>query len=175
VRLDNDGITNYDMITINNLEVNATWQYSINGSDFINGTGSNFRLTNGTYEANAIQIRQTDAVGNVSDISKNIARIIVDNTNPIFDSQPTTIDTHINTPITTTVYDAQATNLNGGNADEGITYKIKGTNADKFSITTDTGILTYKAIQTSVHNDTVTIVATDVAGNKEFLHLHCHH
>jgi hypothetical protein len=46
------------------------------------------------------------------------------------------------------------------------TYKIKGTNADKFSITTDTGILTYKAIQTSVHNDTVTIVATDVAGNK---------
>jgi hypothetical protein len=31
----------------------------------------------------------------------------------------------------------------------------------------DTGILTYKAIQTSVHdNDTVTIVATDVAGNK---------
>jgi hypothetical protein len=33
--------------------------------------------------ANAIQVRQTDAVGNVSDISKNIARIIVDNTNPI--------------------------------------------------------------------------------------------
>jgi hypothetical protein len=48
---------------------------------------------------------------------------------------------HLNTPITTTVYDAQATNLNGGNADEGITYRIKGTNADKFAITTDTGIL----------------------------------
>jgi hypothetical protein len=45
---------------------------------------------------------------------------------------PTSAD--VNTPITTTVYDAQATNLNGGNADEGITYKIKGTNADKFSI-----------------------------------------
>ncbi|CAC9575971.1 hypothetical protein formerly called flagellar hook-length control protein FliK, partial [uncultured Gammaproteobacteria bacterium] len=44
---------------------------------------------------------------------------------------------------------------------------MKGTNADKFSITTDTGILTYKTIQTSVHdNDTVTIVATDVAGNE---------
>jgi hypothetical protein len=49
-------------------------------------------------------------------------------------------------------------------ADEGITYRIKGTNVDKFAITDDTGILTYKAIQTSVHNDTVTIVATDVAG-----------
>jgi hypothetical protein len=42
--------------------------------------------------------------------------------------------------------------LSSGNADEGITYSIKGTNADKFLIT-DTGILTYKAIQTSVHND----------------------
>jgi hypothetical protein len=41
-----------------------------------------------------------------------------------------------------------------------------GTDADKFSITTDTGILTYTEKQTSVHNDTVTIVATDVAGNK---------
>jgi hypothetical protein len=30
----------------------------------------------------------------------------------------------------------------------------------------NTGILTYKAIQTSVHNDTVTIVATDAAGNE---------
>jgi hypothetical protein len=41
------------------------------------------------------------------------------------------------------------------------------TNADKFSITTNTGILTYAEKQTSAHNnDTVTIVATDVAGNK---------
>jgi hypothetical protein len=42
----------------------------------------------------------------------------------------------------------------GGTADEGITYSIKGTNADKFSITAGTGILTYKTIQTSVHDDT---------------------
>jgi hypothetical protein len=58
-------------------------------------------------------------------------------------------------------------NLHDGIADEDITYSIEGTNADKFSITTDSGILTYKAIQTLVHdNDTVTIVATDVSGNK---------
>jgi hypothetical protein len=166
--LNNDGITSNGVITINNLEVGATWQYSISGDNgFTNGTGNSFTLANNTtYEANAIQIRQTDMAGNVSDISKNIARIVVDNTDPTFDLQPTEINADVNTPITTTVYDAQATNLNGGNADEGITYKIKGTNADKFSITTDTGILTYKAIQTSVHNDTVTIVATDVAGNK---------
>jgi hypothetical protein len=50
------------------------------------------------------------------------------------------------TPLLTTVYDAQVTNLHDGIADEDITYSIEGTNADKFSITTDTGILTYKAI-----------------------------
>jgi hypothetical protein len=64
----------------------------------------------------------------------------------------------LNLPITTTVYDAQVTNLNGGTADEGIAYSIKGTNADKFSITAGTGILTYKTIQTSVHDDTITIL-----------------
>ncbi|CAC9614823.1 hypothetical protein [uncultured Gammaproteobacteria bacterium] len=168
---DNDGITNNGMITINNLEVNATWQYSINGNDFINGTGNNFTLTNATYEVNAIQIRQTDAVGNVSDISKNTLRIIVDTTDPIFDQQPTTVITYVNAPITTTVYDAQVTNLNGGTADEGITYRIKGANVSKFSITAGTGILTYKTIQLSVHDndevaDTVAIVATDIAGNE---------
>jgi hypothetical protein len=99
----------------------------------------------------AIQVRQTDAVGNVSDRGKNTLRIVVDNTGPIFDSQPTTVNVNANAPITTTVYDAQVTNLNGGNADKGITYSIKGTNADKFSITTDTGILTYKTIQATVH------------------------
>jgi hypothetical protein len=65
---------------------------------------------------------------------------------PMFNLQPTEVNVNVNAPITTTVYDAQATNLNGGNADEGITYSIKGTNADKFSITTATGILTYKPL-----------------------------
>jgi hypothetical protein len=167
--LDNDGITNNSVITVSGLEVGATWQYSISDDNgFVDGTGSNFTLANNTsYEINAIQIKQTDAVGNVSDIGKNTLRIVVDNTDPIFNLQPTAINVDVDTPITTTVYDAQATNLNGGNADEGITYRIKGANADKFAITTDTGILTYKTIQASAHdNDAVTIVATDVAGNE---------
>ena len=88
--LNNDGITNNGVITINNLEVNATWQYSISGDNgFVDGTGSSFTLANNTiYVANAIQVRQTDAAGNVSDIGKNALRIVVDNTGPIFDQQP---------------------------------------------------------------------------------------
>jgi hypothetical protein len=166
--LDNDGVTSNGLITVNGLEAGATWQYSISGDDgFVDGTGSSFTLAdNATYAVNAIQIKQTDVVGNVSDISKNTLRIIVDNTNPIFDQQTIAVDAYVNAPIATTVYDAQVTNLNDGTVDEGITYSIEGTNTNKFSITTDTGILTYKTIQTSVHDDTITIVATDVAGNK---------
>ncbi|CAC9599176.1 hypothetical protein formerly called flagellar hook-length control protein FliK [uncultured Gammaproteobacteria bacterium] len=160
----NDGVTNDNAITVNGLKEGETWEYSINsGGTFISGTGRSFTLSDGTYSINTIQIRRTDDVSNVS---KNTSPIVIDTTDPIFDSQPTTVDTHVNAPIATTVYDAQVTNLSSGNADEGITYSIKGTNVDKFSITTDTGILTYKTIQTSVHNDTVTIVATDVAGNE---------
>jgi hypothetical protein len=55
-----------------------------------------------------------DMAGNVSDISKNIARIVVDNTGSMFNLQPTEVNVNVNAPITTTVYDAQATNLNGG-------------------------------------------------------------
>jgi hypothetical protein len=66
---------------------------------------------NTTYEANAIQIRQTSAAGNISDIGKNTLRIVIDNTNPIFDLQSaTTVNARVNSPITTTVYDAQVKN-----------------------------------------------------------------
>ncbi len=162
--LNNDGVTNDNTITVNGLKEGETWRYSIDsGNNFIPGTGRSFTLNDGTYGINTIQIKRT---GDVSDISKNTSPIVIDTTDPIFDLQPTTVDIRVNAPIATTVYDAQVTNLSSGNADEGITYSIKGTNADKFLIT-DTGILTYKAIQTSVHNDdTVTIVATDIAGNE---------
>jgi hypothetical protein len=69
---------------------------------FTNGINSSFTLNEGTYEANAIQIRQIDAVGNVSDISKITSPIIVDTTDTIFDQQqPITANIFPNTPITT--------------------------------------------------------------------------
>jgi hypothetical protein len=44
------------VITVSGLEVGATWQYSISDDNgFVDGTGSNFMLTNNTtYEANTI-------------------------------------------------------------------------------------------------------------------------
>jgi hypothetical protein len=88
------------------------------GLPFISGTGRSYTLNDGTYSINTIQIRRTDDVSNVS---KNTSPIVIDTTDPILDSQPTTVDTHVNAPIATTVYDAQVTNLSSGNADKGIT------------------------------------------------------
>ncbi|OJA03220.1 integrin alpha, partial [Bathymodiolus thermophilus thioautotrophic gill symbiont] len=97
-------------------------------------------------------------------VPKNAGTIVVDTSNPSFTSA-TNVNFEINAAITTTVYDAQASNLNGGNADDGITYSIKNASTSKFAIIANTGIVTYKAIQTTVHTDAVTIIATDVAGN----------
>ncbi|CAB5505862.1 hypothetical protein THERMOT_2233, partial [Bathymodiolus thermophilus thioautotrophic gill symbiont] len=165
--LDNDRITNNGTITVNGLASDATWQYSIDGgTNFTSGTGSSFMLSDGNYTENAIQIRQTDVAGNISSASVNTSTIVVDTTDPLFFSIGNTVNVRINSAVTTTIYDARVVNHTGGNADEGITYSIKGANASKFSITTDTGIVTYKTMQTVAHNDAITIVATDVAGNE---------
>ncbi|CAB5495011.1 FG-GAP-like repeat-containing protein [Bathymodiolus thermophilus thioautotrophic gill symbiont] len=160
-----DGVTNNGMITVASLESDATWQYSTNGgTNWTNGTGTSFTLTEGTHAIDAIQVKQTNIAGNVSSVVKNASAIVVDTSDPLF-AGASTANVAMNATITTTVYDAQASNLNGGNADDGITYSIKNASTSKFAITTDTGIVTYKAIQTTVHTDAVTIIATDVAGN----------
>jgi hypothetical protein len=51
------------MITVSDLEIGATWQYSISDNGFVDGTGNSFTLANNTtYAANVIQVRQIDAV-----------------------------------------------------------------------------------------------------------------
>ncbi|SGZ73104.1 Alkaline phosphatase [Bathymodiolus thermophilus thioautotrophic gill symbiont] len=165
--LSNDGVTKNGTMTVSDLETGATWQYSIDGgTNFTSGTGSSFILNEGTYTQNTIQIKQTDVAGNVSSVAANTSTVVVDTTDPLFLNTDNTVSVEINSTVTTTVYDAQVVNHTGGNADEGITYSIKGANASKFSITTDTGIVTYKTIQTVRRNDAITIVATDVAGNE---------
>ncbi|OJA03595.1 FG-GAP repeat protein, partial [Bathymodiolus thermophilus thioautotrophic gill symbiont] len=162
-----DHITNNGIVIVGGLVTGATWQYSINGgTNFTDGKDDSFVLAGGTYSTDAIQVKQTDVAGNSSSVVKNTFSIVVDTTDPIFVPQPTTASILVNSPVATTVYSAQASNLSGGDVNYGITYSIKNADTSKFTITTNTGIVTYKTMQTTVHdNDTVTIIATDVAGN----------
>ena len=67
-----DGITSIGTVNVTGLETGATWQYSIKGASFVNGTGTSFLLpANLTYNTGDIQVRQIDKAGNVSASSVN--------------------------------------------------------------------------------------------------------
>ena len=67
-----DGITSIGTVNVTGLETGATWQYSIKGASFVNGTGTSFVLrANLTYNTGDIQVRQIDKAGNVSASSVN--------------------------------------------------------------------------------------------------------
>lgn len=79
----NDGITNVGTINVGGLEAGATWQFSTDGgANWTAGTGTSFTLAPNTYAANSVQVRQTDAAGNVSEPRGNTSQIIVDTTPP---------------------------------------------------------------------------------------------
>ncbi len=56
-----DGITSDGTVDVSGLEPSATWEYSTNGgTTWTPGTGTSFELTLGTYDADDVQVRQTD-------------------------------------------------------------------------------------------------------------------
>ncbi len=77
-------ITNSARLTVSDIEVGATWDYSLNnGSTWITGTGNSFNVPVGDYAASAIQVRQTDAAGNVSiSAGKLTSALVVETTAP---------------------------------------------------------------------------------------------
>ena len=77
-----DGITSVGTVNVSGIEAGATWQYSVNSGAFTTGTGTSFTLAAGTYTANAVQVKQTDAAGNTSSVGANAGAITVDTTAP---------------------------------------------------------------------------------------------
>lgn len=61
------GISNANTLLVSDLEAGASWSYSLNGgTTWQAGSGNSITLPLGTYAADAIQVRQTDAAGNTS-------------------------------------------------------------------------------------------------------------
>ncbi len=82
--LDNtDNITSSPTMTVSGMETGATWEYSLNGGTWTSGTGTTFNLSNNTaYSIDAIQVRQSDAAGNISNVTSNTEAITTDTTGP---------------------------------------------------------------------------------------------
>jgi cyclophilin family peptidyl-prolyl cis-trans isomerase/methionine-rich copper-binding protein CopC len=75
--------TNSATLTVSALEANAQWSYSLDGgTNWTAGVGSSFLVPVGTYAANAIQVRQTDAAGNLSATTGKYSSVLVVETTP---------------------------------------------------------------------------------------------
>ncbi len=78
---DSDGITTNHSVIVSGLELGAKWQYSLNeGQVWLTGTGTSFTLSGSAYASSVILARQTDAVGNVSQIGVLSKTVIIDTT-----------------------------------------------------------------------------------------------
>lgn len=80
-----DQITNVATVNVSGLESGASWEYSTDGGSSwsAGGSGNSFELIDGNYASEAVQVRQTDGAGNLSEATKLVA---------------VTIDTAISTP-----------------------------------------------------------------------------
>lgn len=75
-----DGITNDNLVNVTNLEAGATWQYSVDGADWIEGGDIHgFTLEPGSYSS--VRVKQTDAAGNESAIT-DLGAVTIDTTAP---------------------------------------------------------------------------------------------
>ena len=78
-----DKISQTGDIDVQGLESGATWEYSTNGgTSWTRGSGSSFTLSEGSYAAEKVRVRQIDAAGNVSGEAKNTSTIVIDQTAP---------------------------------------------------------------------------------------------
>src|SRR5690606_35098124 len=75
-----DGITSNGVVNVTGVESGATWEYRLDGGAWVTGTGSSFILNEGTYTK--VEVRQTDAQGNVSEIT-DLGPITIDQTPPV--------------------------------------------------------------------------------------------
>lgn len=81
-----DSITNDGTVKVTLKESGGTWQYSTDSgltwSPPQEDTVKSFTLSAGTYQANSIQVRQTDLAGNISPVGKIASSVLVDTVAP---------------------------------------------------------------------------------------------
>ncbi|NLQ18133.1 hypothetical protein HGG82_10925 [Marinomonas sp. M1K-6] len=158
---DSDGITNSTTVSVtfdNGVDL-ASWQYSLDaGSTWSDGTGTTFELAaNKTYQADSIQVKQTDTEGN-EEIATLSSKVVTDDT--------------ASTPVIFLATDSGQSTSDGMTNDA--TYRVKLANdVDSWEYSTDGGANWVTGSDTSFElneNQTyaigdIQVRQTDVAGN----------
>ena len=146
-----DKITNNATVTLGGLE--ATWEYSLDGSSWHAGTGSSYTFTDGDG-VKSITVRQTDVAANVSNNSATL-KFTLDTTSPVKPVLTLVSDTAVNNDGVTSNGKITVTNLESGATWEYITDGTTWTTGggDNFTLSTDGA------------NQNVVVRQTDAAGN----------
>lgn len=78
-------LTRTGVLSVSGLEAGGSWSYSVdNGKSWKAGSGSSLTLAEGSYGEGAIQVRQTDGLGNASVTPGVMVRaLVVDTTAPL--------------------------------------------------------------------------------------------
>ena len=188
-----DNITSATGVTVGSVEPGATWQYSTDGgtnwSSAQAAATTSFTLTQGTYASGAVQVRQTDLAGNISNISSSSSSWVIDSTAPTVSSvaitsasgiQNNTLNAGDVVTATVTMSEAVTVNTTGGTPQlalniNGTTYQANyasgsGTNALNFTYTilpgqTDANGISIDVNSLSLNSGTI----KDTAGNNATL------
>ena len=106
--------SNNGVVTVLMSSEGVTWEYRLNSSsDWIDGCGNTFILPENTYAECIIQVRNSDASGNVSAITINPLEIIVDY-EPPNDNSGNNVDftlSGLNGSLTTSQFDTSNLNI----------------------------------------------------------------
>ncbi|WP_157958482.1 Ig-like domain-containing protein, partial [Salinicola lusitanus] len=153
---DGDGITSDATVNVGGIEDGAIWEYSIDGGDsWITGTGNSFELPEGDYDNGVVQVRQTDAAGNTSDLV-TLGPVSVDQTAPVVNVDD--LDAPINDPspaLSGAVSDPNAT----------VTVTVNGDDYTAANNGDGTWTLAEGTVTLNEGDNSISAVATDAAGN----------
>ena len=158
-----DGLTKENRVTISTPEAGASWEYSVNGGkDWTSGTDTDFTLSEGRYAIDAIQVRQTDAAGNRSLVSKNHKEVTVDTSAPVALTMTLPVDT--GSSSSDGITKENRVTISTPEDDAIWEYSVNG--GKDWTSGTDTG---FTLSDGSYAKDAIQVRQTDAAGNRSLV------
>lgn len=153
-----DGITKSGAVTIGGLTA-AHWEYTVDGDNWVEGSGSSFQLAEGIYPSGAIQVRQYDTSDHKSDAAALSFVVRVDQSAPT-----ATIDSNLNyfgLTVPTTVSGSYGGTLGSG---EFVEYSFDG-GATWAHADVSGSSWTTSSVTLGTQGSTIGLRVSDTAGN----------